>query len=251
STNRSGCIRLLPPPVSPAVPYSSIFGISEAHRRCVIYARRGFKRCIERCAAPHRRRRLWISRRRMGSLIWAASRSTIATNSASGRRKPCAARAVGNDRTGPVCAFPRISQPTLISDRRRGGLAQADWRLLRCLVLHRGGAPAQYRLARSGGLVEPPAWGQARRGMECRRLACLGPRGQSVKDSGELIERGLAFGLGRLDQQRAVHDQREVHRHRVKALVDQRLREIERDDPGILQEIIVEQHLMHANAWEC
>jgi hypothetical protein len=44
-------------------------------------------------------------------------------------------------------------------------------RLLRRLLLHRGGTPAQYRLARRRGLVEPAARGQARRGVERRRLA--------------------------------------------------------------------------------
>jgi F0F1-type ATP synthase membrane subunit b/b' len=52
----------------------------------------------------------------------------------------------------------------------------------------------------------------------------------------EQVERGLRFRLGRLDQHRAVHDQREVHGHRVVALVDHRLGEVERGDAGALSQ---------------
>ena len=53
---------------------------------------------------------------------------------------------------------------------------------------------------------------------------------------------------GRLDQHRAVDDQREIHRHRVIALVDQRLGDVERGDAGVLQEAVVEQRFVHARA---
>ena len=56
----------------------------------------------------------------------------------------------------------------------------------------------------------------------------------------------LRFRLGRLDQHRAVDDQREIHGHRVVALVDHRLGEIERGDAGAFEEMVVEQHLVHA-----
>ena len=71
---------------------------------------------------------------------------------------------------------------------------------------------------------------------------------QRLDGRDELVERGLAFGLGRLDQHRPMDDQRKVHRHRMIAFVDQRLGEVERGDPGILQKTVVEQHLMHAQA---
>lgn len=64
----------------------------------------------------------------------------------------------------------------------------------------------------------------------------------------ELVEHRLALRLGRLDQHRAVHDEREVHRHRVIALVDQRLGDVDRGDPGTIEEMIVEQRLVHARA---
>ncbi len=56
----------------------------------------------------------------------------------------------------------------------------------------------------------------------------------------------LRFRFGRLDQHGAVHDEREIHRHRMIALVDHRLGEIERGDAGALQPGVVEQHLVHA-----
>ena len=134
------------------------------------------------------------------------------------------------------------------SPRGSAGLAQADWRLLRRLLLDRGGAPPQDRLARCRGFVEPPTRRQIGGISEDRRVARFRPRREPDEHSGELIERGLALRFGRLDQQGAVHDERKIHRHRVEALVDQRLREIEGRDPGVLQEFVVEQHLVHADA---
>ena len=77
----------------------------------------------------------------------------------------------------------------------------------------RGGAPASCT-ARSG---RPPG--------SSRGLAQdLG------HDLGEPVERLLGLGLGRLDQQRLVDDQREVHGRRVHAVVEQPLGEVERLD---------------------
>ena len=45
---------------------------------------------------------------------------------------------------------------------------------------------------------------------------------------GERVERLARLGLGRLDEQRLVDDQREVDRRRVKAVVEQALGEVER-----------------------
>ena len=61
----------------------------------------------------------------------------------------------------------------------------------------------------------------------------------------ELVEAGLGFGLGRLDQHRAVHHQREIHGHRVEALVDQRLGEIDRGE-ALGETLVAEHRLVHA-----
>src|SRR3546814_9411194 len=83
-------------------------------------------------------------------------------------------------------------------------------------------SPHQHRLARGEGFVEPAARREMRRGLEAF-IARLGARGDAAQRADELIERRLRFGLGRLDQHRAVDDEREIHRHRMIALVYQRL----------------------------
>ena len=52
-------------------------------------------------------------------------------------------------------------------------------------------------------------------------------------DLGEMVQRLLGLGLGRLDQQRLVDDQREVHGRRMHAVVEQPLGEVERPDPEL------------------
>ena len=80
----------------------------------------------------------------------------------------------------------------------------------------------------------PPASRRAaRRGAKCGAVlsagvARLGPLRDRAQRADELVERRLALGLGRLDQHRAVDDEREIHRHRVEALVDQPLGDVER-----------------------
>ena len=81
--------------------------------------------------------------------------------------------------------------------------------LLRRLAVRRIGPPAQHRLARGGGLVETAARREDRRRTKPRRVACAGRCGERLDDRDELVERRLALGLGRLDQHRPVHDQRE------------------------------------------
>ncbi len=54
-------------------------------------------------------------------------------------------------------------------------------------------------------------------------LDFLGDRDHRVD---EQIEFALAFGLGRLDHQRAVHDQREADRVRMEAVIDQALGDV-------------------------
>ncbi len=45
-----------------------------------------------------------------------------------------------------------------------------------------------------------------------------------------------------------MHDEREIHRRRMKALIDQGLGEIERGHAGVLQELVVEQRFVHAGS---
>ena len=84
----------------------------------------------------------------------------------------------------------------------------------------------QHRLARRQRLVEPPA-----RRINRRRLEALSPAfaRAAIERSAMMNWSRLAlrFGLGRLDQHRAMDDQREVHGHRVEALVDQRLGDVD------------------------
>src|SRR4051794_18947267 len=81
--------------------------------------------------------------------------------------------------------------------------------LFRRLLMLRLRAPAQHRLAGGGGLVETAARSQARGGAECFGISGFRPLGKAAQYRDELIKRLLALGLGRLDQQRAVHDKRE------------------------------------------
>src|SRR3546814_4821891 len=83
-----------------------------------------------------------------------------------------------------------------------------------------------------------------RRGLEAF-IARLGARGDAAQRADELIERRLRFGLGRLDQHRAVDDEREIHRHRMIALVYQRLGDVERGEP-FGETIIREQRLVRS-----
>ena len=65
-----------------------------------------------------------------------------------------------------------------------------------------------------------------------RRRRDLGSSAASLRiaaiDVGERVERLLGLGLGRLDHQRLVDQQREVHGARVKAEVQQALGQVER-----------------------
>ncbi|MNQ64151.1 hypothetical protein D3C85_785620 [compost metagenome] len=84
------------------------------------------------------------------------------------------------------------------------------------------------------------------RALEAVDVAGLGGLGQQAHGVDEAIQLGLGLGLGRLDQHGPVDDQGEVHGHRVEALVDHRLGEVERGDVRALQPFVVEQGLVHA-----
>ena len=142
---------------------------------------------------------------------------------------------------------PRRAAPAARPDRERPSTTTAlAASSLTPRPLRRGLHPAQHRLARGARFVEAAARRVIRRAGEACRVAALRRHRQIAQRGDELVERGLALRLGRLDQHRAVHHQREIHRHRVIALVDHRLGEIERGDAGAFEPVIVEQHLVHA-----
>ena len=81
-----------------------------------------------------------------------------------------------------------------------------------------------------------------------RDLRILLRLAQDVRDRvGERVQRLLRLCLGRLDEQRLVDEQREVHRRRVEAVVEQPLGEVQRADPQLLLHRRARQHeLVHA-----
>src|SRR5579864_4078472 len=93
----------------------------------------------------------------------------------------------------------RVASPTWTSRTRISGAASAEEFTLFSRPLRRfRWPPAQNRLARRRGLIEPSARRKARRGMEWRGIAGPRPLGEAAQHRHELIERGLALGLGRL-----------------------------------------------------
>src|SRR5258708_27645247 len=80
-------------------------------------------------------------------------------------------------------------------------------------------------LARRQRLVEPASWGMDRCRLEAL-VTGLGAFRYRAHRHDELVEARLRLGFRRLDQHRAVHDQREIHGHRMEALGDQRLGEV-------------------------
>src|SRR3954453_928457 len=121
---------------------------------------------------------------------------------------------------------------------------------LNCFPAQRIGAPAKDWLTRRRGLIETAARRQDRSRPKMWRIAGVRGGGERLDRGYELIERRLAFAFRRLDEHRPLPDQREIHRHRVISLVDQRLCKIERRDARIFQKTVVEQYLMHAAAGE-
>src|SRR5258708_18888814 len=66
----------------------------------------------------------------------------------------------------------------------------------------------------------------------------------------ELIEACDRLGLGRLDQHRSMDDQREIHRHRMEAFINQSLGKIECADAAG-KAFVREDRFMHAWAALC
>src|SRR3546814_4411568 len=80
-----------------------------------------------------------------------------------------------------------------------------------------------------------------------RRVAVLRAQCDAAQRADELVEHRLRLGLGRLDEHRAVDDEREIDRHRVIALVDQPLGDVERRE-AFGEALVAEQRLVHARA---
>ena len=82
-------------------------------------------------------------------------------------------------------------------------------------------------------------------------VSLCGLAGDREHRVGELVERLLRLGLGRLDHQRLGDVQREVDRRRMEAVVHQPLRDVERAGPVLLLEAARGEHeLVHAEAVE-
>ena len=117
-----------------------------------------------------------------------------------------------------LLASPRRPSAPRAARRRRPALG----RVLARTVAHD-------RLLRGAHLVEPAH--RASCGASCSELGLLGRLARDREHRvAERVERLLRLGLGRLDHQRLGHDQREVDRRRVEAVVHQPLRDVERAD---------------------
>ncbi len=107
-----------------------------------------------------------------------------------------------------------------------------------------------HRMLCRGDLVEAPH--RRRVGGGARDLGVLGSLAQDRRDRlGEGVERLPGLGLGRLDHQRLLDEQREVDRRRVEAEVEQALGEVERLDAQLpLHRAAGEHELVHAELAE-
>ena len=89
-----------------------------------------------------------------------------------------------------------------------------------------------------------------RTGVVCgadRACSTVGVLGDPLERLGQRLERLEALGLGRLDHERLVHDEREVDRRGVEALLEQPLGHVEGLDPrSLLQRRAPRHHLVHA-----
>ena len=102
----------------------------------------------------------------------------------------------------------------------------------------------------STGFLAASVSSSRRRGAKCGAVfsagsAAFARAAHRPQRADELIQRRLRLGLGRLDQHRAMHDQREVHRHWMEALVDQPLGDVERRE-AVGEPVVAEQRLVHA-----
>src|SRR3954471_2023587 len=91
------------------------------------------------------------------------------------------------------------------------------------------GSPAQDGLARGGGLVESAGARRVRR-VKNRVRVFDGLARNLLHGVYELLKLRAADRLGGLNQHRTLYDEREVDRHRVEAVINQTLRDVERVD---------------------
>ena len=103
--------------------------------------------------------------------------------------------------------------------------------------------PAEDRFAVGGDFVEAADARGVRRGLDDLGIG-TGFLGDGNHRVAEGVEALAALVLGRLDHHRPVHDEREVDGHRVEAVVHQALSDVEGGDAGLLEELVVEDHLV-------
>ena len=171
------------------------------------------------------------------------------------RRRPAAGR-------GPWSAWtrgrPRCWRPSCSIEKAVGTAPPASApRHGRTTAQGRSrGAPKVYMACRITGRLAAPASSSRRTGVSYGALCATdGSSAASSQDRRdrlrELVERLARLGLGRLDQQRLVHQQREVDGRRVEVVVEQPLGEVERADPErLLHRPAGEHELVHAGAVE-
>src|SRR5262245_33077838 len=105
--------------------------------------------------------------------------------------------------------------------------------------------PREDELARRARLVESPHRSLRRRLAEPLRIL-LRLAVDLEERIREAVERGLRLGLGRLDHERLVDDEREIGRRRVHAEIEEPLRDVERANAARLLAIRREDELVHA-----
>jgi len=103
--------------------------------------------------------------------------------------------------------------------------------------------PGEDRFAVCGDFVEAADARAVRRGLDDLGISA-GLFGDGDHRIAEGIEALAALVLGRLDHHRPVHDEGEVDGHRVEAVVHQALGDVECGDAGLLQQLVVEDHLV-------
>src|SRR2546423_2123672 len=104
--------------------------------------------------------------------------------------------------------------------------------------------PAQDGLARGCGLVEATDARGARR-VQNRFGFFDGLARDLLHRFDELLKLCATDRLGRLDEHRALHDEREVDGHRVEAVINQALRDVERVDAFAQLPLVGEENLVH------
>ena len=104
--------------------------------------------------------------------------------------------------------------------------------------------PSQHRLARGGDFIHAAGPGPVGRVLDQLRVG-FDLFGDGDHGVDELVELQLALGLGGLDHERAVHDQREAHGVRMEAVIDEALGDVAGAHAEFGLAIVAEHHLVH------